>query len=153
MKPPLSGQKKILVIKTQAIGDVLLTTPSIRALRQKHPEAHITAMVGDWSKDALIGNPYLDDVIPYEDAYLLKFRIGKILRLVNFLRKKHFDKIFMFHPSGYIHFLGFLAGCSQRIGFVRDNSGFSLTEKIPWPENGHHEYVVQTYLWGIKPGI
>jgi len=146
MKPLPSNNPKILVIKTQAIGDVLLTTPSIRALRRDHPEAHITAMVGEWSKDALSGNPHLNDVIAYEDDHILKFRIRKILKLIGALRKKHFDKIFMFHPSGYIHILGFLAGCSQRIGFIRHNSGFSLTKKIPWTGNGHHEYVAQTYL-------
>jgi lipopolysaccharide heptosyltransferase II len=146
MKPLPARRQKILVIKTQAIGDVLLTTPSIRALRRLYPDAHITAVVGEWSRDALVGNPHLDEVISYEDEHFLRFRIRKILKLITALRREQFDKIFMFHPSGYIHFLGLLLGSSQRIGFIRDNSGFSLTKKIPWTKNGHHEYVAETYL-------
>jgi len=49
---------------------LILITPAIRALRSVHPNAHISVVVGEWSKVALEGNPNLDEIIAYPDPWI-----------------------------------------------------------------------------------
>ena len=52
--------KKILVVKLDHIGDVLLATPVITNLRLHYPHAHIALLVGSWSKQVVECSPHLD---------------------------------------------------------------------------------------------
>ncbi|MFA5095867.1 MAG: glycosyltransferase family 9 protein, partial [Candidatus Omnitrophota bacterium] len=55
--------KRILIARTDRIGDVLLSTPVIRAMREAFPQAYIAMMVSPYARDIVEGNPYLDKVI------------------------------------------------------------------------------------------
>ena len=54
------------------IGDVVFTTPAIRALRRHFPQAHLTYLVEEQAAPVVAGNPHLDDVIviPHSPAFL-----------------------------------------------------------------------------------
>src|SRR4030067_2417530 len=99
--------KNILIIKTHAIGDVLLVTPSIRYIRKRFPNAKISMLIGDWSKEALKGNPYIDEIITFEDSILQKKKIIKLLHLIFQLRQKKYDLCIMFHCNPIIHLMAF----------------------------------------------
>ncbi|MBM3246865.1 MAG: glycosyltransferase family 9 protein, partial [Candidatus Omnitrophica bacterium] len=60
--------KRILIARTDRIGDVVLSTPVIQALRQAYPSSYIAMMVSPSAKDIVEGNPYLDEVIIYDKA-------------------------------------------------------------------------------------
>lgn len=60
---PASSVRRILVIKLRHIGDVLLTVPALRAVRERFPDAHLTALVNAGTEAMLTGNPVLDEVI------------------------------------------------------------------------------------------
>jgi ADP-heptose:LPS heptosyltransferase/GT2 family glycosyltransferase/SAM-dependent methyltransferase len=66
--PPVYPEEvqRILVVKLDHIGDVVLSLPAIRLLRCKFPNAHITAMVGSWAKAVLEGERCVDAVITYD---------------------------------------------------------------------------------------
>jgi lipopolysaccharide heptosyltransferase II len=53
---------RLLVVRPDHLGDLLFTTPALRALRQRHPDAHITALVGPWGAAVLSNNPHVDQV-------------------------------------------------------------------------------------------
>ena len=53
---------RILVIRPDHIGDVLLITPALRLLRQTFPETEITALVGPWSETVLAESPHIDRI-------------------------------------------------------------------------------------------
>ena len=53
----------ILLIRLRMIGDVVFTTPAIRALRRRYPDARISYLVEDAAAPVVQGNPHLDDVI------------------------------------------------------------------------------------------
>ena len=55
--------KKILVTFLMHLGDLVLTTPFIHALRKAAPDAHITYLVDEKLKDVVLHNPNLDEVI------------------------------------------------------------------------------------------
>ena len=58
--------KRLLVIQTYRHGDVLQTTPALRALRARHPDAHITALVRRPFGEALRGHPDVDELIEWD---------------------------------------------------------------------------------------
>lgn len=58
--------KKILVIKLRHIGDVLLTTPVFKALKENFPDSFVATLVNKGTEDVLENNPYLDEIITYD---------------------------------------------------------------------------------------
>ncbi len=59
---PAAHADRILVIRPDHIGDVLLITPALRLLRQAFPESEITVLVGPWSEAVLANNPHVDRI-------------------------------------------------------------------------------------------
>ncbi len=59
---PTPHVARILVVRPDHIGDVLLITPALRLLRQAFPESEITVLVGPWSEAALANNPHVDRI-------------------------------------------------------------------------------------------
>jgi len=120
--------KKILVVRTDRIGDVLLSTPVIKALRKKFPQSHIAVMVRPYARDIILGNPYLDEVIIY-DKYGSQRRLRQSIKFALRLRRKRFDLALVLHPTNRAHLVTYLAGIKRRVGFNR-KLGFLLTDKI-----------------------
>lgn len=125
---PRQDFQRILVVRTDRIGDVLLSTPVISALRAAYPFAYIAMMVRPYAKDILEGNPDLDQIILYD-------RDGKhkswqrSLKFARNLKKKRFDIAIVLHPTNRAHIVTFLAGIKKRIGYGR-KLGFLLTDRI-----------------------
>jgi len=59
-------RESILIIRLSAIGDVVVTTPVSRALREARPDAYIGWVVERGARDVVAGNPYLDEVIVWD---------------------------------------------------------------------------------------
>ena len=55
--------QSIFVLRSNDIGDLLVTTPLFQALRSRFPDAHIAAGIGDWNRAVLENNPYVDEVL------------------------------------------------------------------------------------------
>lgn len=119
---------KILIVRTDRIGDVLLSTPIIKATRHTFPKAHIVFMARPYTSCIVNGNPYLDEVIVY-DKYGAHRSWWGSLRFAFTLRKKRFDLALILHPTNRAHIVTFLAGIPVRIGY-RKKFGFLLTEAI-----------------------
>jgi len=111
------------------LGDVLLSTPVVEAMRDKFPEAYIAFMVRPEWKDAVKNNPYLDEVILY-DKYGAQKGFLSTVRFALGLKKKKFDTGIALHPTNRVHIMMFVAGIPVRIGYDR-NLPFLLTERAP----------------------
>ena len=120
---------KILLTRTDRIGDVVLSTPAIKAARDKYPDAYIAFMVRPYARDIVDGNPYLDEVIVY-DKYGKHKSLIKTISFALSLKKKKFDLCLMLHPTNRVHLIAHLAGIKRRVGYDR-KCAFFLTEKIP----------------------
>ncbi|MCK4519373.1 MAG: glycosyltransferase family 9 protein, partial [Candidatus Omnitrophica bacterium] len=92
----MKSLKRILIVRTDRIGDVLLSTPVIKALREAYPESRIAFMLRPYTREIVEGNPYLDEVIVY-DKYGKDRGIFAGLRFASFLKKKKFDAVFILH--------------------------------------------------------
>jgi ADP-heptose:LPS heptosyltransferase len=62
----LEGVRSILVVKLDHLGDVLLTIPAMRRLRELCPEARITALVGSWARPLVEAESCIDEVLMYD---------------------------------------------------------------------------------------
>lgn len=107
----------ILLIKTHALGDVLMTTSAIRAIYESKMYENIYYLTGRWSSHALADNPYLKEVIVFDDDALFGYKIYKLIPHILSLRRHKFDTILIFSASSFIHFIGYLIGASQIVGF------------------------------------
>lgn len=120
--------RKFLLIRTDRIGDVVLTTPVIQTLRSYFPQSHVSFMVHPSTKDILDGNPYLNEIIAYDKESKHK-GILKTMLFALFLRRKKFDAVIIFNPKKSSHWISFLAGIPIRIGYHRKH-GFLLTHRM-----------------------
>ena len=70
-KPQTTNHKKgkrVLIVRLDKIGDVLLSTPAIKALKDAYPASHIAFMVRPYARDIVEGNPYVNEIITYDKA-------------------------------------------------------------------------------------
>ena len=103
---------RILVVMTRRIGDVLLTTPVMRSLRQAWPQARIEVLVFAGTEGVLLGNPDIDDVITVKQ----RSSFGEQLRLLARLWRRY-DLALSMVPSDRPTLYAFAAG-RHRVGMV-----------------------------------
>jgi len=102
--------RRLLLIQSYFMGDVLLATPAIRAARRAFPDARLEFLTLGPGVDALAGNPHLDEVIRLE-------RGGRAqLRLIRELRRRRYDAIIDFLSNPRTALLTALTGARYRIG-------------------------------------
>ena len=86
---------RILVIRFSSLGDVILTTPVLAALRERYPQAHIAYLVTDICADAIEGDTHIDEVIRFD-----KNRYRGVFGLKTFTRRlSRFDLIIDLHAK------------------------------------------------------
>lgn len=143
--------KRILVVNVNWLGDAILTTPVFKAIKENIPSIYVGVMVVDRVKDVFSDNPYIDEVIIFDEKSTHKGILSK-LKFINFLRGKKFDTVFFIHRSFTRACICFLAGIKTRIGYLRPKTSFILTKKVPLPSLGIHR---QDYYLSIfeKAGI
>ncbi len=141
--------KRILLIRTDRIGDVLLTTPAIEAVRKKFPQAHISVMVRPYTKDIVDENPYVDEVILY-DKYGKDKSITANYLFSRKLKKRKFDIAVIFHPTNRTHLLTYLAAIPMRIGYDR-NMPFLLTNRIKHTKQSGDRHESDYAMEVLKP--
>jgi heptosyltransferase II len=125
----MNDYKNILIVRTDRIGDVVLTTPVIRALRKHFPSARITMLVAQATRDLVEGNPSLSEVLVDDRAGLHRGPRG-FLKLVSTVRNKAFDCAIIFHTKRRTNLLCFLAGIPDRVGYANNKFGFLLTRPL-----------------------
>lgn len=118
---------RILVVRTDRIGEVLLSTPILTELRRAFPEASIGMLVRPEVKDLVMGNPHINEVIEYTQE---KRGIHEALRIKKVLQRKRYDMIVIVNPQKEFHLAAFLAGVPVSVGFNR-KWGFLLTHRVP----------------------
>ena len=103
---------RILVVRTDRIGDVILTLPVIAALRHKFVHAHITLLMRHYTADIVQGNPDINEII-YDDEGDKEI---PLLHQIQNIRAKKFDVVIVVKPSWRLALLFFFAGIPLRVG-------------------------------------
>jgi lipopolysaccharide heptosyltransferase II len=135
MKP----YNNILIVRTDRIGDVILTTPAVAALRKAYPKARLSMLVAPLTRDLIAGHPDLHEVLVDDRKGIHRGLLG-FLRLIRALRQRRFDMAIVFHTKKRTNSLCFFAGIPERVGY-NHKLGFFLTQKIKdtRPQGLQHE--------------
>ncbi len=133
---------RILVCHTGAwIGDMVLLTPALRALKERYPDSHITFLLQAQVVDLMKSNPYVDRCLvdKRQDGIISSF-IG----LTKNIRDRNFDIAVVLHPTSFRNaLLPFFAQVPFRIGSNYKGRCFLLSTSCPTNRNIHE---VQRYL-------
>ena len=144
---------KILVIKIAAIGDFLMATPALRALKL-HGSVHSVTLLAGASIAAVVqGNPHLDKIYYLDDARIFKggfwAKLSEVLKISRRLRREKFDLGFNFHRDWRFNIILFLSGCKKRIGFASGRKSWLLSEGVVIEGIKHHIFHYCDLLKGL----
>ena len=121
---------KVLIIQIRQLGDVLLSSPLAKALKEnlKNCEVHfLTSRIGS---EILKGNPYIDRIVELKEGSL-----GE-LRTISFIRKEKYDAIIDVQRTGRSQRLTFLSGTPIRIAFKKGRN-FFYNRLVDWENRGY----------------
>jgi len=136
----------LLIIKLRYIGDVLLATPVLRALRERFPDARLTMLVNRGTEEILKEHPDLNDIMVLERGSLA----GQ-LRLLYDLRRRHFDGVIDLTDGDRSSMLTWVSGAPVRIGFNEERRwrGYLYTTIVTLPAGPLHR--VERDLAALRP--
>ena len=120
---------KILVVRLRLIGDVVFTTPLLRGLRRRYPEAHIAYVVEPAAAPVVQGNPHLNEVIVAPRARGLA-RITADISLARRLRRGRFDIAIDLHGGPRSAWLTWSSGAPMRIGYTIPGREWMYTHRV-----------------------
>lgn len=130
--------ERILLVQFADIGDLILTTPAIRALREALPDAHLALLTSSHSAPVIGNMALVDEMITFDRT---QFNFSKALltldnlRQIGSLRKGRYDTVIYFHHftlklgTPKFALIGLVTGAKRRIG-LQNGNGWFLTESI-----------------------
>ena len=121
--------KRILIFNVNWLGDALFSTATIRNIRRNFPESFIVCIIPSRCYPILKGNPYLDEIIIFDEKDRHKSILAK-LSFAQFLKRRQFDTVFLLHRSFTRATICRLAGIKQIIGYHTKKRSFLLTKNI-----------------------
>jgi lipopolysaccharide heptosyltransferase II len=134
---PASGVRRILIRANNWIGDVVMISPAVRAIREHFQDARIAIVAKSWVLETLRGHPDYDDLIEYDDRGRHGGLWGRA-RLAGELRRARFDLAVLFQKAFEAAVLAALAGARIRVGYATDRRSLLLTHPLPLPPRGTH---------------
>jgi len=105
---------KILLVRVDRIGDLILSTPAIRAVRSKYPGAEIHLLATEYTKDIVANNPNIDKVLIYQKDKI----------------ECDYDLAFALNPDLRHNYLAFKSGAKYRVGYFPSYGSFFMTHKL-----------------------
>jgi len=141
---------RILIWKLSALGDAILSTPSLRAIRRHFPRAYLALAVGRSAYEAVARCPYLDEWFIYDGKRKDRGPWG-VWRWIRRLRHGAFDLSIDLQNSRWTHLMAWAAGIPVRVGFRRKlgwllNRGVRLPRVVLGPI-AHQHYLLRQAGW------
>lgn len=122
----LAPGARVLVLRLRSLGDTLLMTPALRALKAWRPDLHVSVLVDKRARDVLEGNPDVAGRIEFDGA-------GSVARVVGALRHGRFDLCVNVHGGTLSTFLTRLSGARYRAGRMHYRFRFAYNVVCPDP--------------------
>ncbi|MEZ5427240.1 MAG: glycosyltransferase family 9 protein [Pyrinomonadaceae bacterium] len=140
--------KHVLVVRLRSIGDTVLATPSLLALRRHLPEARIDVLLEDWVAPVLDGFGAVDNVIRVSKKSKDRIRLARLLR------RTQYDVAFNLHGGTTSTFLVRASGAKHRVGFSNYQYGFLYNHRLSsasdfWEQKKTHSAEQQLALLGF----
>lgn len=148
MEPPVQSLvgrdfRRILAVDFSLVGDLVMLTPALRALKRAYPTAQLALAAQPFGADLFARPDLVDEVIPYSKR-------GKgrksVWALAARLRESGFDAAFIFHKSFGSAFVCWLARIPVRVGYRHEWRDRLLTHRVRLPELEQHIVVENLHL-------
>src|SRR5919106_1379635 len=149
--------RNILVIDFGQLGDVVLSLPALRAIRERFPKARITVAIGKPGAEIINLSGYADDTLEVDRVALRDgvklVSIGRIIKLVSEVRAAKYDFVIDLHSLSETNLLGFLSGAPRRLYARRPGRSLDYLSNFQPrpPREEKHSHAVDRYLDVLKP--
>lgn len=149
--------RNILVIDFGQLGDVVLSLPALRGVRERFPQARITVAVGRPGGEVVKLSGYANAVLDVDRVSLRDgnklVSVARILKLVSQVRKAKFDFVIDLHSLSETNLLGFLSGAPHRLYAQRPGRSLDYLSnfKPRPPQFAKEAHLVDRYLDVLKP--
>ena len=128
-----SDVRKVLLVRLRSIGDTVLATPSMLALKRFLPNVTVDMLVEDWVAPLLDDHPHVDKVVVLErGGFMTRARLARELRAANY------DVVYNLHGGTTSTFLTRATGARHRVGF----------ETYQYAQLHNHQAPSPLLLWG-----
>lgn len=146
------SERSILVIQTAFVGDVVLTTPLLRALKRSAPAVRLTVLTTPAGANLLEGSPFVDARIAYRKKGPGSGLLG-LVRVAGSLGALRFDVTVAAQRSFRSGILALASRARRRIGFAKAAGAWAYTRRVPWEGMRHavHRYLALAGPLGIDP--
>lgn len=132
--------RRIVFIRPCCIGDVVMATGALSALRNAYPSAHITWAIGEWSRRAIENHPAINDFLDTGSADLPIYSLSDFRGFVNKLRAGEFDTAISLVRSPLMSLALLLSGIPNRVGLDSLGRGFGYNLRVAVnPDTAKHE--------------
>jgi heptosyltransferase II len=122
----MSDPRKILVIQTASIGDVILATPLVESLSQSYPGSKIDFLLKKGNESLLTGHPLIGKLLIWDKA---KAKTANLARLVKQVRKERYDIVVNAQRFLSTGIITAISGARIRAGFDKNPLAFRFTNK------------------------
>lgn len=149
--------QNILVIDFGQLGDVVLSLPALKAIRERFPDARITLFVGKSPAQFVRISGLADEVIMVDRVELRdgprSRSIPEVFRIVGDIRRRRFDLVIDLHSLSETNLLGFFSGAKHRLYANRENRSLDrlgrFSSRPPLEDKSMH--LTDRYLDVLKP--
>lgn len=135
---------RILLVRPDHLGDLILTTPILHALKEHAPDAQITLLVGPWSREIVARHPALEHVVtcPFPgfqrapQGMLSPYKL--LFTTAHQLRRESYDLAINLRPDFWWGTaLLYLAGIPRRVGYALSPGQMFLSSSLPFHQAEH----------------
>jgi heptosyltransferase-2 len=156
-KSPTGEVRSILVMEPWQIGDVVLATPALRALRARYPGARISLLGKKHAEELLRNSGLVDEVIVFDLPWTAKqskyapsrYDRQAIHGLIGTLRSRQFDLTVDARMDLRSNYVTWLTRAPRRVGYDFGGGSFLLTDAVPADPDAHHR--ADDWLELMKP--
>src|SRR6476659_448489 len=149
----------LLVIDFGQLGDVVMSLPALRAIRETFPHARITVAAGIPSSQIVELSGHADEVIAVDRVALrdgfIPLSILRIWNVVKDIRRRQFEFVIDLHSFSETNLMGYLSGASRRLFARRPGRSLdflaNFNPKPPIDRNDPDQHLVDRYLDVLKP--
>ena len=120
---------RILLVRLRLIGDVVLTTPLLRALKRKYHDAQLTYLVEPAAAPVVLGNPHLSQVVLVPRRRGVA-RLRDDLAIARELRRQRFDVAIDLHGGPRAAWFTWASGAPMRIGYAIKGRSWMYTRAV-----------------------
>ncbi len=122
----MTKPKNLLIVRTDRIGDLILTVPVAEIIKRNYPDCKITFLVRDYTKNILFNHPFIDEIIT------IKTKSNKTLLYSNykFIRELKFDTAVVVSPNFKLALIIFLSKIKNRVGTGYRWYSFLFNKKV-----------------------